>query len=217
MSKPATMSIDCYECHTPQKFVMWQTLNSTLDPELKQDLLNRSLTRFTCSKCGLELELIYPLLYHDMERELMIWLRPDGVDEEDTKLKEELSLAERECGHHSLRIVQTVIQLIEKILIWDCGLDDRAVEMMKPMLPSNSPQLTGQLGSDFSFYFSGVKETCDAKALVFDVASESTSVELTVPYNLYLESTGMLVSRLAEFGDGRGSWLRVDLKHVAKA
>jgi hypothetical protein len=68
MSLPNPITITCPTCQHQQAFTAWQSINVTLNPELKQKLLDRSLVTFHCEKCGQAAGVNQELLYHDMDR-----------------------------------------------------------------------------------------------------------------------------------------------------
>ena len=58
-----------------------QTINVSLDPELKEKLINGDLIAFNCQECKYETHFPCNLLYHDMgEKFFIYWLQ----NEEDT-------------------------------------------------------------------------------------------------------------------------------------
>ena len=71
---PRSQSVTCPSCGHQQDFVAWESLNATLNPLEKEQLLTGTLTRFTCEKCKESVDVVYPLLYHDMEKQFMVWL-----------------------------------------------------------------------------------------------------------------------------------------------
>lgn len=82
MSLPKETTVTCDQCHKAHPFTDWESLNVTLDAECKQQLLKGQLTQFTGPACGWSGEVLYPMLYHDMEKRLMIWLWPAEGDPE---------------------------------------------------------------------------------------------------------------------------------------
>ena len=73
MSMERKETITCPECGHTQDFIIWQTLNGDLDPEAKQQLLDGTLFRFECNKCGHKSNVDYGILYHDMMHQAMIY------------------------------------------------------------------------------------------------------------------------------------------------
>ena len=84
MSEPTSETITCPGCGHQQAFTVWESLNVTLDPKLKERLIDGRLTTFTCEECRECAEVVSSLLYHDMAKQVMIWLIPG--DEEPEKL-----------------------------------------------------------------------------------------------------------------------------------
>lgn len=130
MSKIYKETITCPNCNKKQDFTCYGSINATSDPDLKQALLNRELTNFVCQKCHNETHVSYDLLYHDMQKKIFIWLKyPDEIGQ--------ISIDRRtdpmfELAHdYQFRIVTSINDLIEKILIFDEGYDDLAIEVVK--------------------------------------------------------------------------------------
>ena len=48
MSSPSPETVTCPKCNHQQKFVIWKSMNVTLDPELKAKFIDGTLTTFTC-------------------------------------------------------------------------------------------------------------------------------------------------------------------------
>lgn len=66
--------VKCSNCGSEDGFVIWQSLNATLNPEAKADMTESCLFEHKCPKCGHVDSYTYDLLYHDMESMLMIQL-----------------------------------------------------------------------------------------------------------------------------------------------
>ncbi len=156
MSSFHEQTLPCPRCNTPSPFTIWESVNVTLDPELKEQLLSRELFRFTCPACQETSELVYPLLYHDQQRKLMVWLLLPDENDEISLDQASLEAAKTALQGYTLRLVATANALIEKILIFDAGLDDRVIELMKAMLwqdGASDPQFPREL-----IFFSGLNE-----------------------------------------------------------
>ena len=92
MSLNSTQKIYCPKCSNCQEFEIWESVNVTLDPKLKEKVLNRNLMTFECDKCGYKAEGVYPLLYHDMDKKLIIYLVPKDEYNEERFERMDLSL-----------------------------------------------------------------------------------------------------------------------------
>jgi hypothetical protein len=68
----------------------------------------------------------YQTLYHDPSEKLMVWLLPG-----DAEPPQAVADAVRQLDGYTLRLVREVGDLVEKVNIHACGLDDVLVEMCK--------------------------------------------------------------------------------------
>ena len=96
------------------------------NPELREQVLRETLFNWRCTKCGYQALIVYPFLYHDTERRFMVALNPDP----DAKRLESPPLADGLAK----RVVRLPAELKEKVLIFEAGLDDMAVELTKLLI-----------------------------------------------------------------------------------
>ncbi len=135
MSEKENTSVSCPECGTETEVAVWKTLNTEHDPEAKKAVIDGTLFKFTCPECGNVHMLNYPLLYHDAARNVFIYY----VNSEDSAKEVVSSIAEAEkllkktnqSDKYTTRIVTSPEELREKALIFDTGLDDRVIEVIK--------------------------------------------------------------------------------------
>ena len=137
MARCTTQPFTCPHCHTQQTFSFYETVNAREDPALKQRLLDCSLFDFVCPACHKHARIGYPLLYHDPDRKAMVFMT-DSTEREQTGevLSALLSLPQSRVAMegYTLRAVNQPLQMAEKLLLLDHGLDDRIVGMMKLLL-----------------------------------------------------------------------------------
>ena len=81
MSKKGTLEIECTECGAEGYLEGWASINVSLNPELKDELLDGKLNVYECDKCGTSMHIHAPLLYHDMDNEFMVQFYPFGMTE----------------------------------------------------------------------------------------------------------------------------------------
>ena len=74
MSKSRIINILCPFCGEEIKFEIFDSVNVTVDPELKEKVLNLDIFKTHCDKCGKERIINYPMLYHDMSKNYMVYL-----------------------------------------------------------------------------------------------------------------------------------------------
>lgn len=139
MSKERIEIITCPECGTENKITIWDSLNGDIDPDAKKELLNGTLFRFKCDKCGHESNLQYSILYHDMKNNAMVYfVHPDAVEETIRELIDMENKLPVKMDGYRKRVVCDQNTLREKAIIFDNGLDDRVVEIIKLMYWANA-------------------------------------------------------------------------------
>lgn len=119
----------CRRCGTEADVPAWNIINTRENPELKQELLEGRMFIWTCPACGTDNLVKYPLLYHDPDQKLLLWLT-DGIPEVEARMAETVE-SEEGLHDYTARIVDTPGDMMEKIKIHDAGLDDIAVEICK--------------------------------------------------------------------------------------
>lgn len=109
----------CCKCGGRHDVDVYSSIDISTDPDLKGRVLNGELFVWNCPVCGAANLARYPLLYHDPAQNLMLVLTEAMVNAD--------GLPESYCG----RIVRSPGELIEKIKIFDAGLDDVVIELCK--------------------------------------------------------------------------------------
>ncbi len=116
---------------------MWQSINTESEPSMKEAVRNKSAFLFHCSSCGRETMINYNFLYHQPEDNLLIQFSAD-----DENADEFLSMLESgdETLHqfseqgYVIRLTRSLNHFVEKLLIFDEGLDDRLIEIYKVLV-----------------------------------------------------------------------------------
>ncbi len=127
MSMPDTITITCPNCNNSFAYTTWKSINVTIDPAAKQKIVDGTFFLCTCNFCAKVHHVQYACLYHDMKQSLLIYL----LANEPAKLDEINSIAKDFGAEYRLRIVTNENRLIEKVKIFDAGLEDRLVEVCK--------------------------------------------------------------------------------------
>ena len=111
------MTVSCSKCGAAYDAPIRQSINVGTSPELKQAVMSGELFVSTCPSCGERQILTYPLVYQDPSQHLLICLSPEPISAE---------------GYEgTARRVTDVGSLMEKVKIFDAGLDDLALELAK--------------------------------------------------------------------------------------
>ena len=116
----------CSRCGGTRSVDTFPSINTALDPELKARVRDGSLFVWECPSCGARNLLKYETLYHDPEEKLMVWLLPGEAEP-----PQAVAEAVKDLEGYTLRLVREVGDLVEKVNIHACGLDDVLVEMCK--------------------------------------------------------------------------------------
>jgi len=66
MSSFRNVTITCPDCGAEGEYTIWNSVNVTINPELKYKIMYGSIFNWTCPKCGKIFNVPYPFLYHDM-------------------------------------------------------------------------------------------------------------------------------------------------------
>ena len=129
MSTEISRPVSCPRCGEAVETRMWPGINAEVNPNLREQVLQETLFNWTCPACGYVAQMAYPCLYHDKGRKLMVYLVPNGGKEELDAV--DVDRAFPQIGYVQKRVVSSLAELKEKILIFEAGLDDRAVELVK--------------------------------------------------------------------------------------
>ncbi len=113
----------CPTCGQVHKFHAYDVISRHEQKEVMEKILDRSIFEFVCPTCGHVEPVLYPVLYQDREKDVMIHMSDaEGIDDTFDALDPSM---------HTLRTVKNPNELIEKISIFEKGYDDRAVEVVK--------------------------------------------------------------------------------------
>lgn len=141
MSMSKQIEIQCPSCQKAAPFTLWQSINVTVDPWAREQMLAGTFFQFTCPHCGQVAPVHHDCLYHDMDRQLMVYLIvSDEGDPRQSAQAKRGGLAAEFASHfppsYTTRVVCSTDSLREKVLIDDRHLDDRLVEICKLFLRS---------------------------------------------------------------------------------
>ena len=205
MSDVARQMVLCPHCHRTAYFNIWNSINTKTNPKTYGQVRSLSLFRFCCPYCRQTSTIKYPFLYHQMESALMIYFVPEDEDLKHTqKLLEAVStgtqkdaeastgtstapedrLLENALAHYRYRIVRTHKEFLEKLAIFDAGLDDRIIELAKVILSAEAErQLSGYDFLVKGAFFAVDNETKERKLVFLDKNSNRTA---TISFDRYV-------------------------------
>ena len=185
----------CSKCGQQQTVTVYRSINIADNPELKDKVRDGSLFLWECPHCGQVNLARYETLYHDPAAKLMVWLIPEGEISE-TQMQA-ITMHTKAMGGYTLRRVNDMGSLMEKVLVSDAGLDDVVLEMCKyvtkmEMIQKSVPaeQKEEFLAADFHFYRS--EGEGDARILTFMYALDGQRLGVNIGWNVYQDCAGIL-------------------------
>ena len=156
--------------------------------------------RLTCPGCGLGFDAPHECMYRSFEQEVMIRLvfRADAPEPKITGVE-----------RYTLRTVTSLQDLVEKVRIFDAGLNDAIVELSKLSMADWSYALY-----DPSLQFQTIDDRGD---LTFAAIGEQVAPQLlTIPRTVYDAHYGERFYDLVAASEQRGKWLLIDTPAVKR-
>ena len=204
MSTQTSKDVGCPHCGAAVKTEMWPGINAQDSPDLRGRLLDETLFDWTCPECGYRARLLYPCLYHDRDRKFMVYLAPSGNSRELDSV--DISGKFSKLSSVKKRVVTTMPGLKEKILIFESGLSDYAVELVKFALADVMNEKYGKRAENC--YFCCADEAEDKIGFSFLFEGESEPVRRSTRLDAYEKSLEIVKS--SEIPDQDPGFLTVD-------
>lgn len=151
MSQNHIIEIECPKCHRNGQFTVWDIMDTSTEPGLREKVFDGSAFVYTCPNCGKRLLMPYSSLYIAPSYQTAIFFdfnSPDDYDYHPLKLSHSTLIG---LEGYTLRYVMGLNKLREKIQILEAGLDDVAVERMKYMIAHNSSSKF--VGKNYDIFF----------------------------------------------------------------
>ena len=214
MSRKHEETIGCSSCRTQQDFTVWDSVNVSVDPSLKQSLLDGDLTTFRCPRCRHEAHVAYDCLYHDMDSSLAVWLK---YPEPHRALKIDpaaTAVFSKIIDNYTCRIVASFHELLDKIRVFDDGFTDHTIELAKLLICIRE-------GIDIAcpFHYAAVESSLlRRRTFVFALETEDGFSERRYPMQQCLDSIKPLMPRIAPLIDATtDEWPHVNRSYMLQA
>lgn len=204
MSLSRQIRAACSNCGEENILSAYHSINVAEDPELKNGVKDGSLFMWECPHCGARNLLRTEVLYHDPDRKLMVWLLPEGGRGVDS-LGDRLEKIADSLSGYTLRRTDDVGSLIEKVNIFDAGLDDMVVEVCKYVTRMELAEKAGDRAEDimkapFKFY----RMQGADNQLVFTFPLDGKMQGVPVGFSIYEDSRGILARNPSVAESARG-------------
>lgn len=187
MIQQITQKVPCPKCQTENEVLLWEKVNVTMQPDLKEKLFLGTLNFLKCENCNHETRVDIPIIYHDMDKKFFIHFAPEYPMDKEEELVENLNQETKALFDASynnrLRVAFNYRSLIEKVKILDDDLDDRAVEICKILARTQLKLMEGEAFYDskneefLQFFFVEAKDITSGN--IGDVK------EFSVPIKMY--------------------------------
>lgn len=118
----------CPQCGEPQEYIIYSSINAKNNAALKNKILHENLFDWRCKRCSYFASMAYPSIYIDKDANYIICLTPTNSPESIEPTKNIQPMRKR--------MVKNLPELKEKLLIFDGGYDDTAIELVKNALCS---------------------------------------------------------------------------------
>ena len=181
MSMREKVTVTCPGCGKKGPFTIWPSLNTVLDPAMKAKVLDGSLFTYECPQCGRKTEVEYGLLYHQMNDKIMIQVDETMQSFEKSGIQEMMDMMSGDG--YLIRLVPDTNTLREKIHIFDDGLDDRLMEILKAVtvlkLAKASPEHISAPGGCRMYYLG---DGGQKKLLIYAEGLPEACIDITEPY-----------------------------------
>lgn len=125
MTQQKTITVNCPACFEDSSFRIYSSIDAGANPELKEGIFSRDLFKFSCPQCGEEILVAYDCTYTDPENKFIVALVSDEAQSTDSIVK---------VDGHTLRIVHSINEFVEKIALCEDKIDDKVIELYKIML-----------------------------------------------------------------------------------
>ena len=185
----------CSKCGQQNTVTIYRSINTSENPELKAKVKDGSLFLWECPHCKQVNLAKYETLYHDPAEKLMVWLIPSGEISE-TQMQA-ITMHTKAMGGYTLRRVNDMGSLMEKVLIAEAGLDDVVLEMCKyvtklEMIQKSvgAEQKDEFMASTFHFYKS--EGEADERILTFMYGMDGQMLGVNIGWNVYQDCAAIL-------------------------
>lgn len=131
MPNQRTETVLCPQCNKESSFVVWDTIQATINKWTDKRAANLDLFKFKCPHCGHETLVNYSFLYHHPKLKFMI--RYAATPEEKQISIDEVhgTIAPMIRLGYRYRVVDTLDDYLEKLAIFLGCLDDHTIELLK--------------------------------------------------------------------------------------
>ena len=187
-----TIKVSCSFCGRSHELDAWPGINVAEEPELKAKVKDGSLFIWECPGCRKANLASYQTIYHDPAERIMVWMLPEGLIPEDKveAIGRQIEASSDQTGEYVFRRVGDIGSLIEKVNIFDAGLDDRIIEMCKYVTKMELAEKEGGPAGELSLKF--YRMDGPDNDLEFSYPKDGKMLGVRIGFNVYGDCAGIL-------------------------
>lgn len=171
MSKSNSTQITCPKCRVVQTISIWESVTASHDLERKKMVVAGTIFDQTCRNCKSRMQVTHPILYHDPNIKLAIWLCDGGIT---PTLEDAMdSFGMMVPKDYRLRIVYNLSELVEKIRIFESGFNDFFIQMLKLSAAESAKTSVDVL------HLIGIEMIRSAESFRFKIGEKDQSVSIS--------------------------------------
>ena len=209
----------CPHCLNEEDVTIWDIIDTSQDPDLREEVLQKRVQQFVCSNCHHEWIAAEPFLYHDPQDKLLLYYGPQFAEllreglPESQNLPKQIQKAlpvewAQASSDYKLRITTEYNDLIEKIHIFEFGLDDRLIEVLKVAIHSRQMEQDPDNRWDELHFLAASGDD-----LIFSTYNEQDNWQaVNLEYEAYENSEQLLAQLLPP----EGRWNLVDMNWAVR-
>lgn len=210
MSEKIVKNVTCPKCSRQSEKEVLCSMNTKSNPEVRAMLMKDKLFAWKCPICGYQTQLLHPFLYNDIENRFMIYYIPKAAKRviADEKLEAEFS----DLSGIQKRVVPDVNTMKEKMILFQSGLNDMAMELAKLAVLRVVEKSTAQ--TVYEGYFLDTDHAENTVTFQFFIGPEKRPYIQTTRLEVYNRSLSIVQQY---FADEQSGFLNIDLQWAREA
>lgn len=184
MSERISKLVTCPKCGQQSPTDIMISGNTVDDGDLRDLVFSERIFMWKCKKCGHSTKYLHPFLYNDIGNRFMVYLIPKA--ERRIIADEGLEGEFRELSVLKKRVVPDVNSMKEKIILFERGINDFALELTKLAVADVVEKETSH--NVYAGYFSEMDQTKNSISFQFFVGGEKRSYIQTTRLEVYKRS-----------------------------
>lgn len=141
MSESRAYNLKCPKCSNAIEANLFDSINVSTSPELRDSFLRDELHKVTCDKCEFAFKVEKNLLYIDSERCFMIYKisldgksEAEGANQYQAMMTAADEVLPKNCKLPEAHLVFNRTELVERIFLLELGLDVKVIEYIKYLI-----------------------------------------------------------------------------------